>query len=62
MFYSGMAAEKGRGATLNGESRRFKLAEQIADGDWLDALELIDGPPSPPPHPSDGGTTAHDHQ
>jgi len=38
-----MAAEKGRGATLNGESRRFNLAEHIADGDWLDALELIDG-------------------
>jgi DNA repair photolyase len=38
-----MAAEKGRGATLNGESRRFNLAQHIADGDWLDALELIDG-------------------
>ena len=38
-----MAAEKGRGATLNGESRRFNLAEHVADGDWLDALELVDG-------------------
>ncbi|HKY81107.1 MAG TPA: PA0069 family radical SAM protein, partial [Sphingobium sp.] len=39
-----MAAEKGRGATLNGESSRFNLAEHVADGDWLDALDLIDGP------------------
>lgn len=39
-----MAAEKGRGATLNGESRRFNLAEHIVDGDWLDALDLVDGP------------------
>lgn len=34
-----MAIEKGRGATLNGESRRFNLPERLADGDWLDALE-----------------------
>ncbi|WP_176595770.1 MULTISPECIES: PA0069 family radical SAM protein [Sphingobium] len=40
-----MAAEKGRGATLNGESRRFNLPERIADGDWLDALAEIDGAP-----------------
>lgn len=39
-----MAAEKGRGATLNGESRRFNLPERQADGDWLDAAEDIDGP------------------
>ncbi|WP_066698998.1 PA0069 family radical SAM protein [Sphingobium amiense] len=39
-----MAAEKGRGATLNGESRRFNLAERQADGDWLDAIEALDGP------------------
>ena len=39
-----MAAEKGRGATLNQASRRFNLAEHSADGDWLDALDLIDGP------------------
>jgi DNA repair photolyase len=38
-----MAAEKGRGATLNGESRRFNLAERLSDGDWLDAVEAIDG-------------------
>nr|WP_087575509.1 PA0069 family radical SAM protein [Sphingomonas sp. CDS-1] len=40
-----MAAEKGRGATLNGESRRFNMPERIADGDWLDALLEIDGAP-----------------
>ncbi|UZW56278.1 PA0069 family radical SAM protein [Sphingobium sp. JS3065] len=40
-----MAAEKGRGATLNGESRRFDLPERIADGDWLDALAEVDGAP-----------------
>ncbi|HKT75913.1 MAG TPA: radical SAM protein, partial [Sphingobium sp.] len=39
-----MAVEKGRGATLNQASRRFNLAEHSADGDWLDALDLIDGP------------------
>ncbi|WP_150291379.1 PA0069 family radical SAM protein [Sphingobium estronivorans] len=39
-----MAVEKGRGATLNGESRRFHVPERIADGDWLDALEEVDGP------------------
>lgn len=38
-----MAAEKGRGATLNGESRRFALPERQADGDWLDMAEAIDG-------------------
>lgn len=43
MFYSAMAVEKGRGATLNGESRRFNLGEHIADGDWLDAMEMVDG-------------------
>ena len=44
MFLFAMAAEKGRGATLNGESRRFNLAERQADGDWLDAIEALDGP------------------
>ncbi|MBH1992668.1 MAG: PA0069 family radical SAM protein [Sphingomonadaceae bacterium] len=39
-----MAVEKGRGATQNGESRRFNLAERTADGDWLDAIAAIDGP------------------
>lgn len=38
-----MAVEKGRGATLNGESQRFNLAQHIADGDWLDEVELVDG-------------------
>jgi hypothetical protein len=39
-----MAIEKGRGATLNGESRRFNLPEREADGDWLDVVEALDGP------------------
>lgn len=39
-----MAIEKGRGATLNGDSRRFNLPQREADGDWLDALTDIDGP------------------
>ncbi|OAN56334.1 PA0069 family radical SAM protein [Sphingobium sp. TCM1] len=38
-----MTAHKGRGATSNGESRRFNLPERQADGDWLDASEAIDG-------------------
>ncbi|WP_242122917.1 PA0069 family radical SAM protein [Sphingobium sp. Sx8-8] len=40
-----MAVEKGRGATLNGESRRFNMPERHADGDWLDARSEIDGLP-----------------
>ncbi|KQM96974.1 DNA repair photolyase [Sphingobium sp. Leaf26] len=39
-----MAIEKGRGATLNGDSRRFNLPRREADGDWLDAITDIDGP------------------
>ena len=35
-----------RGATVNGESRRFNLPEREADGDWLDAQEAIDGAPA----------------
>ncbi|MDX5984455.1 PA0069 family radical SAM protein [Sphingomonas echinoides] len=34
-----------RGATLNGESRRFNLPEREADGDWLDDREGLDGAP-----------------
>jgi DNA repair photolyase len=44
MFSFAMAIEKGRGATLNGESRRFNLPEREADGDWLDVIEVLDGP------------------
>ena len=36
-----------RGATLNGTSNRFALPQSEADGDWLDAREMIDGS-SPP--------------
>lgn len=36
-----------RGATLNRESGRFNLPERLADGDWLDALEGVDGAPPP---------------
>jgi len=32
-----------RGATVNRESGRFNLPERVADGDWLDAREDIDG-------------------
>src|SRR3954447_611201 len=32
-----------RGATVNRESTRFSLPERLADGDWLDALEHVDG-------------------
>ncbi|CAM8670322.1 PA0069 family radical SAM protein [Sphingobium sp.] len=39
-----MAIEKGRGATLNGDSHRFNLPQREADGDWLDAVEHLDGP------------------
>jgi len=36
-----------RGATLNRESGRFNLPEREADGDWLDARELVDDAPPP---------------
>ena len=39
-----MAIEKGRGATLNGDSHRFNLPQREADGDWLDMVEALDGP------------------
>ncbi len=39
-----MGAERGRGATQNQESRRFGVPERESDGDWLDAVEDIDGP------------------
>ncbi|MEH3037019.1 MAG: PA0069 family radical SAM protein [Sphingomonas adhaesiva] len=32
-----------RGATLNAESRRLNLPQAVADGDWLDAREAVDG-------------------
>jgi len=37
-----MAIEKGRGATVNGESQRFNLPQRAVDGDWLD-LALLEG-------------------
>ncbi|RPF72577.1 PA0069 family radical SAM protein [Aurantiacibacter spongiae] len=36
---------RGRGAQSAGVSRRFGLAERMADGDWRDAMEALDGPP-----------------
>lgn len=45
-----MAAIKSRairGATLNTASTRFNLPQGEADGDWLDARDLIDGAPAP---------------
>lgn len=40
-------ARTARGATINGTSTRFNLPEREADGDWLDARELVDGAPPP---------------
>jgi DNA repair photolyase len=36
-----------RGATLNQESARFNLKQREADGDWLDALSVVDDGPPP---------------
>ncbi|MEN3971447.1 PA0069 family radical SAM protein [Sphingomicrobium sp. XHP0235] len=36
-------SRKGRGATGNRTSTRFNLKEHVADGDWLDAVETLDG-------------------
>jgi DNA repair photolyase len=40
---------KGRGAVSGQASRRFNLPQREADGDWLDAMEDIDGPARQPP-------------
>ena len=37
----------GRGATRNEGSSRFNLMGRESDGDWLDAIDEIDGPPPP---------------
>ena len=37
-----MTIEKGRGATVNGESARFNLPQRAVDGDWLD-LAMLEG-------------------
>ncbi|EXS70282.1 PA0069 family radical SAM protein [Sphingobium sp. Ant17] len=37
-----MTIEKGRGATVNGESARFNLLQRAVDGDWLD-LAMLEG-------------------
>lgn len=39
-----MAILNGRGATRNQTSTRFNLNQSEAEGDWLDAIEQIDGP------------------
>ena len=36
-----------RGATRNDASTRFNLPQAEVDGEWLDACEVIDGPPPP---------------
>src|SRR5688500_3645521 len=33
----------GRGATRNATPTRFNLKERVADGDWLDSVESLDG-------------------
>jgi DNA repair photolyase len=43
MFLLRMGIEKGRGATQNIDSHRFNMPQREADGDWLDAVEHIDG-------------------
>jgi DNA repair photolyase len=34
---------QGRGATRNATSTRFNLQERVAEGDWLDSVESLDG-------------------
>ena len=41
------ASRPHRGATLNHASRRYNLPERVADGDWLDERDDIDGAPAP---------------
>ncbi|KHK91908.1 PA0069 family radical SAM protein [Novosphingobium malaysiense] len=51
-----MAAIKGRGATNDAASARFNLPARESDGDWLDSIEAIDGPPR---HPATTVTEEH---
>ena len=39
-----MSTTRGRGATNDQTSTRFNLTQSEVDGDWLDAMEQIDGP------------------
>ncbi|MGH6729627.1 MAG: PA0069 family radical SAM protein, partial [Sphingomicrobium sp.] len=34
---------KGRGATRNATPTRFNLKERVAEGEWLDQVEALDG-------------------
>ena len=45
--FPGMVEESipGRGATRNDGPTRFNLKERVADGDWLDKVEALDGLP-----------------
>ena len=36
----------GRGAQSADVPQRFGLAERVCDGDWRDAMETLDGPPT----------------
>ena len=36
---------KGRGANRNPTPTRFNLNERVAEGDWLDTVEALDGVP-----------------
>ena len=36
---------RGRGATRNATPTRFNLKERMAEGDWLDQVEALDGLP-----------------
>ena len=36
---------RGRGATRNATPTRFNLKERMAEGDWLDQVEALDGVP-----------------
>jgi DNA repair photolyase len=44
MYVLVMGQIKGRGAASNQTSTRFNLPQSEVDGDWLDALDDIDGP------------------
>ena len=36
-------SNRGRGATRNATPTRFNLKERLAEGDWLDSVEALDG-------------------
>ena len=47
------SSSHGRGATRNPTPTRFNLKERLAEGEWLDQVEALDGDTQAPDHGHD---------